>query len=185
MANIFIIHGSYGYPEENWFPWLKEELTKLGHEVYVPKFPTPEGQELEIWLDIFKKYLPLLDSDAILIGHSCGAAFILRLLERINIKVKACILVAGPAKPTNNQFDKVHMGFVEKEYDWKNIKKHADKFYVFHAEDDPYVPIEHGEEIAENLHVKLIKIENAGHFNAKTGYTRFEFLLELLKREIL
>jgi hypothetical protein len=45
MRNIFIIHGSYGYPEENWFPWLKKELSKLGHRVFVPKFPIPANNE--------------------------------------------------------------------------------------------------------------------------------------------
>jgi predicted alpha/beta hydrolase family esterase len=46
MANIFIIHGSYGNPDENWFPWLKKELEQEGHKVFVPKFPTPEDQSL-------------------------------------------------------------------------------------------------------------------------------------------
>jgi len=40
MANIFIIHGAYGNPDENWIPWLKTELEKLGNRVFVPKFPS-------------------------------------------------------------------------------------------------------------------------------------------------
>ena len=26
VNNVFIFHGTEGYPEENWFPWLKEKL---------------------------------------------------------------------------------------------------------------------------------------------------------------
>ena len=27
--NIFLVHGSFGKPFENWFPWLEEELSFL------------------------------------------------------------------------------------------------------------------------------------------------------------
>ncbi|MBU1951513.1 hypothetical protein KJ733_01220 [Patescibacteria group bacterium] len=46
MANIFIFHGVDGHPGENWFPWLKKKLESYGQKVFVPKFPTPENQEL-------------------------------------------------------------------------------------------------------------------------------------------
>ncbi len=184
MANIFIIHGSYGYPEENWFPWLKEELIKLGHQVIVPEFPTPDGQELAIWLDVFKKHIPLLNSETILIGHSCGGAFLLSLLEKIDVTVKATLLIASPAKPTLNQFDEVHLSFVDKEFDWKRIKNHCKQFFIYHAHNDPYVPFEHAEVLSKNLSTNIIEIENAGHFNANAGYTKFEILLEQIK-EIL
>ena len=63
--NVFIIHGIYGNPNENWFPWLKTELEKKGHEAIAPKFPTPIGQSLESWLKIFKKYEEKISSETI------------------------------------------------------------------------------------------------------------------------
>lgn len=30
MKNYFIIHGSFGSSQENWFPWLEEEISKRG-----------------------------------------------------------------------------------------------------------------------------------------------------------
>ena len=84
MAKIFIIHGSYGNPNENWFPWLKKELEKEGHTVFVPKFSTPENQSLETWtLEFSKDYKRLVDEDSIFIGHSLGPAFILSLLGKL------------------------------------------------------------------------------------------------------
>ncbi len=47
MTNVFIIHGAYGHPEENWIPWLKSKLKELGYRVFVSKFPTPENQSLK------------------------------------------------------------------------------------------------------------------------------------------
>lgn len=178
MSTVFIIHGSYGYPEENWFPWLKNELEKLGNKVYVPAFPTPQGQELDNWLQVFDKYLRHLDSETILIGHSCGAIFLLRLLERIKVKIKAVFLVAGPVRPLNNEFDAVHMSFVDHPLNWEKIKNHASYFYPIYSTNDPYVGMEHGEIIANELASKLITVKDAGHFNTKAGYITFPLLLK-------
>ena len=45
-SDIFIFHGTGGYPKENWFPWLKQQLEIKGFNVTVPQFPTPEGQSV-------------------------------------------------------------------------------------------------------------------------------------------
>jgi hypothetical protein len=44
---FFIIHGTCGEPDGNWFPWLKQKLEEQGHEVVVPDFPGIENQSLE------------------------------------------------------------------------------------------------------------------------------------------
>ena len=184
MTNVFLIHGSYGYPEENWLPWLKNELEKLGYTVYVPKFPTPEGQILDNWLNVFEEYKRYLDTSSIIIGHSCGVAFILNLLERINHPIKAAFLVAGSVGLLHNEFDKVSSTFTDKPFNWEKIRNNCKKFYVFHSDNDPYVPLKHGEELAKNLGVKLILVKNAGHFNEMAGYTKFDLLLEKIKEEL-
>ena len=39
MNNYFIIHGSFGNPFVNWFPYLRKEIEKKELEVYTPDFP--------------------------------------------------------------------------------------------------------------------------------------------------
>jgi predicted alpha/beta hydrolase family esterase len=180
-SNVFIIHGTEGYPEENWFPWLKGELEARGHNVYVPQFPTPPVVPAKIaeWFDVLKNYEEYLDEDTIIIGHSLGGKFALRLLEKLEQKVQAVIFVATPigVQPIlNNERDNA---FTSNDFDWENIKNKAEHFEVFQSDNDPYVSLGNGEELAKNLDVKLNFIPNAGHFNAKAGYLKFPELLAI------
>lgn len=187
MTKIFLIHGSYGNSQENWFPWLKAELEKLRHTVIVPKFPTPENQSLESWNKIFEKHLHLIDENTIFVGHSLGPAFILSLLEKFSLakSIKACFFVSGFIELLDNPtFDNVNKTFVNQEFNWAQIKRNCKKFQVYHSDNDPYVPLSCGDKLAKLLGVKLIVIPNAGHFNAKAGYTKFERLLEEIKKEL-
>lgn len=113
MVKLFIIHGAYGHPGENWFPWLRKELETLGFQVFVPRFPTPENQTLDSWMKVFSQYK--LDEETILVGHSLGVPFILSLVEKF--KVRACFLVAGFCTLPENQFKEGMRTFV-KELDY-------------------------------------------------------------------
>jgi predicted alpha/beta hydrolase family esterase len=188
MTNIFIIHGAYGNPEDNWFPWLKSELEKLGCRVFVPKFPTPENQSLENWLKVFEDYKQYLDENSIVVGHSLGPAFLLNVFEKSDKPTKAAFFVSGflnlSGNPDFDNIDNINKSFVEKSFDWQKIKQNCPKFFVFHSDNDPYVPLEKARELAKNLGVDVILVKNAGHFNEKAGYTKFELLLEKIKDEL-
>ncbi|MFH0867777.1 MAG: alpha/beta hydrolase [Candidatus Woesearchaeota archaeon] len=183
--NIIIIHGSYGNPNHNWFPWLKEELEKLNCRAFVPEFPTPKNQNLNTWLNIFKNYETYLDENSILVGHSIACAFILSILEKINIKIKASFLVAGFIGPLGNEYyDSISKTFTQKEFNWGKIKSNCSNFFVYSSDNDPHVQLSKGHEIAKNLDSKLILVKNAGHFNTQSSYTKFELLLDDIKRVI-
>lgn len=181
-SNIFIFHGAGGYPEENWFPWLKEKLEAYGQRVFVPRFPTPEGQSLAAWLEVLKPYQDQIDENSILIGHSMGTIFLLRILERLKKPVKLAVFVAGvigikPIKNYDGDF-KFSNGF---DFNWKKIKPSSKNFIVYHSDNDPYVSMANGEQLAKNLGVDLTFIPNAGHFNKAAGYLEFEDLLSKIQ----
>ena len=182
MASIFIFHGAGGYPEENWFPWLKRQLEDLGHKVFVPQFPTPENQTLDNWLKVLEQYDSYLDKNSILIGHSLGVPFALSVIEKY--PVKAAFLVAGFIGKIDNEFNEGAKTFARRDFNWKKIKENCKNFYIYHSDNDPYLPIENAERIAKNLGVEIKVIKGAGHFNKSAGYTAFDVLLEDVRENL-
>lgn len=182
MTKIFIIHGAYGSPAENWFPWLKSELEKLDCKIFVPEFPTPENQSLENWLKVFDDYNQYLDENSIVVGHSLGPAFLLSIIQGLDKPIKAAFFVSGFVDLLGSpDFDNINKSFTEKDFDWKMIKQNCPIFFVLHSDNDPYVPIEQAKKLAKNLDVDVTLVKNAGHFNGESGYVKFDLILEMIK----
>lgn len=162
-------------------PWLKGELEKLGADVIAPDFPTPGNQNLKSWLSVAERsFLPLREDD-ILVGHSIGCAFALHLLERSAVNVRACILVSSFLSFLRNRsFDHINQTFVRHTFDWRTMKTKAGSFIAFHGDDDPYVSLVVGRELADPLAAQFIVIGGGGHLNAAAGFIEFPQLLSIL-----
>lgn len=182
MPTAIIIHGAFGHSKENWFPWLKKELEANGYTVFVPDFPTPKNQSLQNWLKIFKQYEQKLTKDSVVIGHSLGVPFLLKVIENLSKPIRAAFFVAGFASQLGQpKVDELNKSFLEKPFNWEIIKKKCPAFYVFYSNNDPYVSEEKSEELIRNLNAESIFIKEAGHFNETAGYTTFNQLLEKIK----
>ncbi len=181
MNNAIIIHGTGGYPEENWFPWLKEKLENLNFTVQVPQFPTPENQDPEHWFEAFKEYEKYINQNTIIVAHSGGCAFLLRLLESLSTKIKLAAFIAPPIGVMPIKYIEADRPFLTKPFDWEKIRNTSEYFEVFHSEDDPFICIENGETVASKLKVSLNRLTHAGHFNEAAGYLEFDLLLEKIK----
>jgi len=173
----FIFHGTAGDPDENWFPWLKAELEKQGVETIVPHFPTPKNQTLENWFKVMAPHQHKINADTIFVGHSLGGVFALRLLEQLKTPVRGVYFVGTPIgiQPVKNW--ECDQPFTGAPFDWKKISNNGHKFSVYHSDDDPYVDLENGHQLAANLGVNLIFVPKAGHFNKAAGYLEFPQLL--------
>ncbi len=174
---FFIIHGTGGEPDGNWFPWLKQKLEEQGHEVVVPDFPGMENQSLESWKDTFDQYRDELNSDTVFVAHSVGPAFVLNLLEQ-GVKAEACFFVSGFTGLLGNKFDEPNKTITDRDFNFEDIRANCGCFKLYHSPDDPYIALEKAESLAENLDAKLEIIENGGHLNEPSGYTEFPKLLE-------
>jgi len=183
-ARIFIFHGTEGHPQENWFPWLKRELEALGHEVIVPQFPSPPivPAKLSEWFEVLEDYKLLIDEETILIGHSLGGIFTLRVLEKLTRPIRAAFFVGTPVgvKPIlYYDRDNSYSGF---DFNWELIRTKAKYFTVYHSDNDPYVALGNGKVLAEKLGVELSFVPGAGHFNG--SYTKFDLLRDDVLRTI-
>ena len=182
--NVFIFHGTEGYPEENWFPWMKEQLEAKGCKVIVPQFPSPPAVPAKIseWFKVLKNYEQYINENTILIGHSLGGVFALRLLEQLKHPVRAVFFVGTPIgiKPIAN-YDRDN-GFSGFDFNWPTIQSNSKHFDVFQSDNDPYVSLGNGKQLAKELGVELTFIPNAGHFNKNAGYLSFPNLLKKIRK---
>lgn len=178
-AKVVIIHGTYGHPDENWFPWLAAELKELEIDVTIPAFPTPKNQTPDSWYEVFNQQVGVIDSPTVLVGHSLGAAFILRLLERLKEPLLGTFLVCGFIGTLGRpEFDPLNASFFERPFNWDIIRENAGLIRVYNSDDDPYVALEKGQELAQKLGVEMVVIEQGGHLNTASGFKEFETLLD-------
>lgn len=184
MPRAFVVHGTGGSPDGNWFPWLADELEARGIETRVPAFPTPEDQRRETWLDAFAPHLPDVDRDTVFVAHSVGPAFVLNLLEREGVEARACFFVAGFTGLLGHaEFDPLNESITDREFDFDAVRDACDSFRCYHARDDPYVPVEKAVELARGLSADLVVAERGGHLNAPE-YTTFPRLRDDVLRAV-
>lgn len=182
MQNYIILHGSFGSKNDNWFPWLKNEIQRTLRErerVIVPQMPVGIGkQNFENWSKEFDK-LNINDQTTI-IAHSIAPIFVCKYLIKNKIKVKKLIFVCG----FNNylgidpDYDAVNKSmFID---NFSDVKSYCDDIICFYSDNDPYVKFEIEKNFADKLTKNQHIIKNGGHINSESGFKKFEEILKYL-----
>lgn len=177
---IVLIHGFKASSQTGFFPWLKDELHKLGHEVIVPDLPQPDSPDPEAWTKALLEEVGTVDEQTIVVGHSLGGTMALRFLEAVEAvsTPKACILIGTPWMIKDEKF----RGFFMSELDFDVLMWKAARFVVLHSRDDKVIPFDHAEKYVKVLHGKLVERNNGeGHFNKAEKYP---VILELIKKVV-
>ena len=181
-----IFHGAYGYAKENWFPYLAQELKRLGQDVVVPNFPTPENQSLASWFSAFENVKKDFGEEELcFVGHSLGPLFILHTVHRYNIQLNSAIFVGPFFEPLGiEKFDSINKTFYEHDFNFDTLKKLIPDSYVVYSSNDHIVPKERSLHFAEKLGSKTIEVKNGGHLNAQSGFTTFPLVLDLCRKRV-
>ncbi len=186
MKNALILHGLDFYKAgnqhlTNWFPWLKEELEKLGYDVWLPELPDAWEPDINKYWDFLKDFN--FNNETIIVGHSAGGTAVFGILNKLpaNKKIKLAISVAGLYMDNNGRCKKL---FSEK-YDWMKIGKQAEKICIMWSEDDPYITRFHTDNLSAKLGVEPIIFKDKKHFDlgASEEFRKFPELLEMIKKE--
>lgn len=183
---IFVIHGGDAFNTyEEYFSSLEkyevdlERLQQKGwkttlgdilgdkYDVYLASMPNSRNAKYNEWKLWFEKYLPLLNDNLILIGHSLGAVFLAKYLseETISRKIKATFLVAPPFD--NDEGRTLPEFAITKPL--LKLAEQAGELYMYQSKDDPYVEYAEFEKYRAqlpNAHMK--SFEDRGHFMDET-----------------
>ncbi|MBD3244753.1 MAG: alpha/beta fold hydrolase [Candidatus Moranbacteria bacterium] len=177
QKSAIIIHGFGASSGSNFFPWLKKELEKINYKVILEDFPDPFYPKLEAWVDQLKVYLPYINDNTIIIGHSLGGFVGAYFCSKINKKIKALYLVA-PANPLidpdgeiernfaasgqKDQFEMLKTVF-KSSIDWSKVHQNCQKILAFFSSDDPWIDLASIKYFKQNR-VDYEILENRGHF---------------------
>lgn len=174
-----MIHGFQGTPDGGWRPWLVKELKKQNIFSEALAMPNADNPICEEWVGEISKHIKInKDNEIYLVGHSLGAAAILRYLEKKEAEIiQGAVLVSGPCE--NNGNTKIS-NFLDKSFNFENIKTKCKKFAIIHGDNDPVVPFSNAETLSKELAGELISIKNGGHLNGSAGWVELPQCLLVL-----
>ncbi len=181
MVRAILIHGNGGCsPNDNWFPYLKKELERIGIKTEAPQFPDAILARASSWLPFLKDTLKA-DEEAILIGHSSGAIAAMRFAQENHIL--GSVLVGTYHTDLNNQAEKLS-GYFDSPWKWDAIKKNQQWIIQFAGTDDPWIPIEEARFVHEKLSTDYHELEGQGHFGGDYYKETFPEIFEAIKEKI-
>lgn len=179
--NVIFIHGNGGCtPYDNWFPYLKVELEKLGLRVIAHQFPDAILARSSYWLPFLKNELKA-DQHSIIVGHSSGALAAMRFAE--NNKLLGSILIAAMHTDLGIESERLS-GYFDTPWDWQAIKDNQQWIVQFASTDDPWIPIAEPRFVHKKLNSQYHEFTNQGHFGGDYYKKEFPEIVAIIKKKL-
>ena len=164
--------------DKHWIPWTKKQLLANNIETETPLMPSPWEPDYEKFKRTFEKYN--VDENTILIGHSCGCAFLVRWLGETKRKIFKLILVAPWKIPDKD--DKFRKEFYTYLID-ETIKERVKEIVMFTADDEEDDGKESLKIFHKSLGGEIIELKGRGHYClGDMGTEEFPELIEVVLR---
>jgi len=168
-VNYVLLHGFTGSVEDNFFPWLKQELTKRGKKVWAENLPDTSNPTIDKQVEFVLKNAEF-DENTVLLGHSLGSVVALKVTERLKTPIKKLVLAAGFAERGFLDHERIFESQIEADrYDFEAIKKKVGEVVLLRAKNDTAVPQERSEFIKSKIGGKIVDFEaKDDHITGKT-----------------
>ena len=154
---------SYKSDRRSWKSNLQEILGEE-YEVIIPTMPNKQNAKYEEWKIWFEKFIPYINNEVILIGHSLGGIFLTKYLSENNFPktISGLFLVAAPFDDKDSEYklaDFVLAGNLSK------VESRAKNIFIYHSQDDSVVPFTDLGKYSKALPAACCKIfTDRGHF---------------------
>ncbi|KAF9164235.1 putative hydrolase rbbp9 [Actinomortierella ambigua] len=173
MSRILLVPGNGNNRVETsmWYPSVVKRLAEAKDaQSGEPLFPG--GYELRtfpdyllarehIWTKFMEEELRIGENDVV-IGHSSGAAALLRYAE--TRKVKGIVLVSAYHSDLGDDIERAS-GYFNRPWKWDDIAKNAEWIVQFSSPSDHLVPIDEQRFVSRQLNgVDYIELPGRGHF---------------------
>ena len=135
--------------------------------------PEPWNPDYDSWKKEFEKQN--INENTILIGHSCGCAFLVRWLGDTKRRINKLILVAPWKIPDE---DSIYKKFYNYPID-SSIKSRVKEVIIFSSDDEEEDGKKSAKIFNESLGGRIIELSNKGHYTL--GDMRTEEFPELLE----
>jgi predicted alpha/beta hydrolase family esterase len=175
LRNFEINIERYKTSKDDWMPWLREKLGEE-YEVILPVMPNKFNAQFEEWKLWFEKFLPYLNDEVILVGHSFGASFIAKYLSEnvFTKKLKGVFLVSGVFDKDSDGYPLLSFSLPSK------LDLQTENVFLYHSKDDDVVPfsaVEHFKEALPQAEVRVF--ENRKHINQEEFPELLEDIMNL------
>lgn len=169
MKTAIVIHGYNDQSEfedinrpaasnDHWYPWLQRQLLLKGIDAQTPEMPGFFKPNYNNWKKMFERFEP--NTETILVGHSCGAGFLIRWLSENSTKVGKVFLVAPWLDP-HHMIDQEFFNFTLD----PNLALKTDGLTIIYSTDDYPDVIESVNTLKDKLtHSNFKEFTNKGHF---------------------
>ena len=175
---VLILHGWGGSDFPHWQSWLASELAKEYGKVSFLKFSNFDEPKLENWLKELKEELEEFRPN-IVICHSLANTLWFHLCNSTNIdNVEKLYLVAPPSLTC--KIAELQSFFpVETPQDLK-----AKDILLICSTNDPYMSENEVNILQKELGVKMKMINKGGHINSDSGFGKWTWMLEEVKKSL-